>query len=333
MFENIRWPGWLPWPAAALGFGMGLCDLAMMGWMGIAVGTGGTGVDGVWTDLTVPVMLFYALNFAALGGLIGALMLARQRAADHGATIAAQLQTLQEAQDRMVQAEKLASVGRLAAGMAHEVRNPLAVIRSSAMLLAEDLPEGADDGERAAAFIVEEVDRLDGLIGEILAFSRPVRLDREAVDLDAVVSRAITLAGPHLAGLSVDQGRAPAPVSPVLGDPDLLSRVVLGLLVNAQEASAHAVRVSVGQSEAQAWVEVADDGPGVPDETTPQLFEPFFTTKAQGTGLGLAMGQRIAQAHGGELAYRRGSGVGPSGAGACFRVALPLGAGPGGAQP
>lgn len=111
----------------------------------------------------------------------------------------------------------------------------------------------------------------------------------------------------------------------VPADADLLAQVLLGLLLNAADAVAERGRIVVRAmaDDAAVTVEVADDGPGVPPADAEQVFEPFFTTKAGGTGLGLAMALRIAQAHGGTLELAPGRGAGANGAGACFRLRLP----------
>ena len=255
------------WIGAALGVSLGLLDGLLVEVLGIEMRLGELVV-------TWPVMGIFALSFGGLGWMIG-----RQQ------ELRRELETQQR---QLVESEKLASLGRMAAGVAHEVRNPLGVIRSSAEVLGEEVD--SDDGREACAFIVEEVDRLDAFVGDILDFSRPVRAAEELASAEEVVRRAIALGGPHLEGIEVS-------VSTTGELPELFDRVLLGLLVNAAQAGAR--RVEIRSSEGALLVE--DDGPGVPAELREQVFEPFFTTKARGTGLGLAMARRVVEAHGGRL--------------------------------
>ena len=289
--------------AAAAGMTLGLIDLGLL----LAAGAH---IDLAGEDITAPVMLCYGGTFAALGYAIGRLTQARARARDDAA--------------RLVQAEKLAGLGRMAAGVAHEVRNPLGVIRSSAALVEEGLPEGDPDLARACRFIQEEVDRLDSFVRDILVFARPLTPAPEQIALRPALARAMTLAG---GALAETEGEIAAADETLRADPDLLVQVVMGLLINAGEAGGERVALRVAREGADCVLEVADDGPGVDASDAPRLFEPFFTTKAQGTGLGLAMASRIAQAHGGSLELAPGRGAGPGGRGACLRLRLPQGGG------
>jgi two-component system sensor histidine kinase HydH len=257
-------------------------------------------------------MVFFTLSFAAFGHLVDRLLIAGKQLAAERETIALQVVALREAQNRLVQAEKLASLGRMAASVAHEVRNPLGVIRSSASLLAEGLADGDEDAAVATRFIVDEVDRLDGYVGRILSYAAPLVPEQRELRLAEVVERAGTLAGPHLDGVElVVQGEAPV----VRGDAELLVRAVLGMLVNAAQAGAKRVEAVLGGA-GEAVLELRDDGGGVPPQHRAQLFEPFFTTKAKGTGLGLALARRIAEAHGGTLELVDGPQT-------CLRLSLP----------
>ena len=287
----------------ALGLGVTLFDLVLLLATDVQLRLGDT-------DITLPAMLGYGVSTAALGYAIGWIVEARV--------------TLRESQERLAQAEKLAAIGRMAAQVAHEVRNPLGVIRSSAALVRDAVPS-EPDLEQACTFIVEEVDRLDAYVTRLLDYSRPITPDVEAVDAASVADRALELAGPRLAEREVVRQDAPPAQRALRADADLLTRVVLGLLVNAAQATEPEGRIEVrtGRADGDVWIEVADDGPGVASDTAPQLFEPFFTTKAQGSGLGLAVAERIARAHGGAVALLADRGAGAAGAGACFRLSLP----------
>ncbi len=285
------------------------------------------GVEWVYAgrDATPIVAAWFGGTTALLGWLAGRLALQRARARADAETIREQSRALQAQRRIAVQNEKLAAIGRLAAGIAHEVRNPLGVIRSSAAMIQEGFA-AKDDAHRACSFICEEIDRLDGLITSLLDFARPVELRQQEVALGGVVERAVKVAGPSIEGrgvhLDLEAGR---PGPGLRADPDLLAQVVLDLLTNAAEAVPDDGRIVVRAAAAGGAVhlEVADSGPGVPESISERVFEPFFTTKPRGTGLGLAMAARIAQAHGGHIEVVSGRGAGTRGDGACFRLVLP----------
>lgn len=271
-----------PLLGAALGLGLGLLDGLLLEVLGVEMKMGD--VVATW-----PVAAIFGSSFALLGAALGALLDSRQ--------------ALRQEQDRLVEAEKMASLGRMAAGVAHEVRNPLGTIRSSAELLAE---RARDDDAEACRFIVEEVDRLDAFVGDILDFSRPVQVEGVSEAPERLVERAVVLAEPMLGPVEVAVDVRGTPL------PELLDRVVLGLLVNAAQSGATRVTIDGGPG----WLRVRDDGPGIPAELRAQVFEPFFTTKARGTGLGLAMARRVVEAHGGSLHLEDGPG-------AAFRIQVP----------
>lgn len=271
------------------------------------------------------VTCLFAATTAALGFVIGRLARNRRRAQADAQTISLHLAALQKSQRQLVQNEKLAAIGRLAAGIAHEVRNPLGVIRSSAAMVQDGFQPG-DDAHRACQFICEEIDRLNSLITSLLTFARPAQLRVQRVALDTVLERALTLAADELRSRGVQVAREGLPGPELDADPDLVAQVVLGLLTNAAEAIGQggciALRVAAHRESVQ--IEVADSGPGLSAEQAQRVFEPFFTTKPKGTGLGLAMAQRIIQTHLGALRVSSGRGAGPAGGGACFTIELPL---------
>ncbi|MCI0574463.1 MAG: ATP-binding protein [Myxococcaceae bacterium] len=205
-------------------------------------------------------------------------------------------------QEKLVHSERLAGIGRLAAGVAHELNNPLGVIlgyvrlleRKADTALAEDLK-----------VVEEEAVRCQEIVEGLLDLSRPLAVVGEAVDLrqlvDEVVSRLQESAQHPLPPVTVEgQGV-------VEGHPQRLRQVVTNLVENATEAAGPGGRVTIGiglHVERGITVSVRDTGPGLPPEANERLFEPFFTTKASGTGLGLAVSQAIAQAHGGSIEAR-----------------------------
>jgi two-component system sensor histidine kinase PilS (NtrC family) len=242
-------------------------------------------------------------------------------------------------------AERLEAVAELAASLAHEIRNPLASIRSAVEQLARLTAaaerarlgrEDADDARALAGLTVRESDRLSRLLGEFLDFSR-ARVTRVApVDVAAVADAAARAAAAHpdAAGVRVTVAR-PAGARSVDGDADLLHRAFFNLVLNAAQATAargggRSVRVALRAAAASEWpaggavaVEVADEGDGVAPEVAARLFEPFVTTRAGGSGLGLAVVQRAVEAHGGVVLVEPGG----AGEGARFTCVLPGGEG------
>ena len=221
---------------------------------------------------------------------------------------------LAEHQAKLVQTEKLAGIGRLAAGVAHEINNPLGVVLGYTRLLRKRA-EGplAED----LAVIEEETLRSLEIVEGLLDLARPPRLTVQAVDLRELSDEVVSRLGEarRLEGVAVDvRGRGRAP-----GDAQKLRQVLMNLVRNGAEAAGAGGRLEVAVSESDGRVEVsvADDGPGIGADARDRLFEPFFTTKPRGTGLGLAVSRAIARAHGGDLAAVEDA------AGARFLLTLP----------
>jgi PAS domain S-box-containing protein len=232
-------------------------------------------------------------------------------------------------QELRLRAERLEAVAALSASLAHEIRNPLASIRSSVEQLASSAAEG-DDEQVLARLIVRESDRLSRLLSEFLDFSRVRATRAEPVDLHLVATAAMRLVAQHpecgpAAQLLVEGG-------PTLleGDEDLLHRVIANLVLNAvQAAHGEPVRVTVKldtSSEVPAGagfdravrLEVRDDGPGIPEEIRERLFEPFVSGRPGGSGLGLAIVQRAVEAHRGFVLVESAPGAGTT-----FTIYLP----------
>jgi signal transduction histidine kinase len=205
---------------------------------------------------------------------------------------------LKEHQDKLVQSEKLAGIGRLAAGVAHEINNPLAVILGYARLRGRKADrETAED----LKIIEDETLRAKLIVDGLLDLSRPLAAAPEAVDLRELCEEAIGRLRETrlLDGVNVSVAGGGL----VEGHPQKLRQVVLNLVKNAAEAAGPAgtVEVRVEQRKGSACVLVRDSGPGISLDARRKLFEPFFTTKDTGTGLGLAVSQGIVRAHGGEI--------------------------------
>ncbi|RKH16833.1 two-component sensor histidine kinase [Corallococcus praedator] len=264
------------------------------------------------------------------GPLLSRIQRALQRMAEalrqEQALTRSQLEALREANSRLARAqtelvasERLATVGKLAAGVAHEVGNPLAGILgylSLARMKAEG-PEVKDFLER----IDHEVLRIDRIVRGLLDLGRPGSAQPVPVDVGQVVETCVRLvrAGPELDRVDVTLAVTPGLLA--RADPGPLSQILINLMLNAAQAMGGQgqVRISTRREDALLFVEVEDSGPGLSPEVRAHLFEPFFTTKGrQGTGLGLAVSLNLAQGMGGRLEARDGAG-----GGACFRLSLP----------
>jgi two-component system sensor histidine kinase HydH len=275
-------------------------------------------------DATLLAGLFFGSSFAMLGWLAGYALDARQRDRTAAALIREQAEALASTRARLAQSEKLAALGQLATAIAHEVRNPLAVMRSAAQGLLEGPGPVDEELARASRFMVAEIDRLHSVVTSLLAFARPVQLQRRAVDVPELLARTEQLAREDVARTAVRLTRRPVAGRPaVLGDPDLLCQVLLGLVINAAEAVGGTGDVVLEAEPRPGAVElvVADSGPGVAPELRAQIFEPFFTTRPKGTGLGLAVARQIVEAHEGTISVQDRPG-----GGARFVIRLPLAA-------
>jgi two-component system sensor histidine kinase PilS (NtrC family) len=228
----------------------------------------------------------------------------------------------------MTRSERLAAVGRLAAGIAHEIRNPLAAISGSIELL-QQTPEAADpkekgDSKELMAIVLREVSRLNELITDLLDFARPRPPDPQRLDLSAALKEMLLVFehDKQLDGTRVEL-KAPAPVW-VDADANQLRQVVWNLLRNAAEASPAGTPIvlEVAAENGAARVTVRDHGDGIPDEHRSRVFEPFFSTKRGGTGLGLATVHRIVEEHKGTIDIDA-----PEEGGTEITVRLPLAAG------
>ena len=232
------------------------------------------------------------------------------------------MEELKRNQERLVQSEKLAALGEMAACVAHEVRNPLSVIRSSAQLLTGKEPDKASEGKASEGksaeliqFIQEEVTRLDRVVENFLKFSRPVKVTLADENFNEVVEYAtrvieekaretnVTLA----MNLTENPGHCEL-------DREQFRQLLMNLILNAIDASPNGGTVTVSTSIDDRWgvVSVTDEGSGISREHQEHLFKPFFTTKREGTGLGLSISQHIARAHGGELTLMKTSDQGTS---------------------
>ncbi|MEI9852203.1 MAG: ATP-binding protein [Sphingomonas sp.] len=234
---------------------------------------------------------------------------------------------LARSRETLYQTEKLSALGSLLAGVSHELNNPLSIVVAQAVMM-ERQSRGGELAERAQK-IRKAADRCARIVQTFLAMARQKRPEREAVDLNAVAMAAYELAeyGLKTGGIAGTRLLAPS-LPPIHADADQLHQIIINLIVNAQHALTEAgepdraltLRTAVGEAAGTVILEVADNGPGIPDEARRRIFEPFYTTKpqGQGTGVGLSFSQGLAEAHGGRLELV------PAERGACFRLTLPI---------
>jgi two-component system, NtrC family, sensor histidine kinase HydH len=216
--------------------------------------------------------------------------------------------------------DRLAALGQLSAGLAHELRNPLGSIKGSADLLARSASRNdATLAKELAEIISTEVDRTNSLVTRFLDFARPLEPKREMTDVTQVIDRAVKRAHTEVIR-DYSESLAPIPI-----DPELMEQVFLNLIANAAEASAPGAPIIVrtNESEGQAEVEVVDRGCGIPSDRIDTIFNPFVTTKQTGVGLGLAIVSKIVDGHGGKMSVESKPGDGST-----FRIRLPLTASP-----
>lgn len=235
--------------------------------------------------------------------------------------------SLRQAQQDARRAERLAALGQLSAGLAHEIRNPLGVIKGSAEILTQKLSGSNELAKELSGYIYTEVNRVSALVGRFLDFARPSQLHVRPEEIAPLMDRSLKTVADQGASANVKVVRDYAPWLPkVLIDTELCEQVFTNLLCNACEAmnggGQLTIRISPvtkpAESAPEVAVEIADTGPGVPEEMKEQIFNPFFTTKNSGVGLGLAIVSKIIDAHGGTVKL-----VSAPGQGACFRVTLP----------
>ena len=229
--------------------------------------------------------------------------------------------TLAQQQESLHQREKLAALGALLAGVAHELNNPLSVVVARSVLLEEN---GEPTTRHAATKIRTAAERCARIVRTFLSMARQHPPERVSVAINDVVDSAleITAYAVRTSGIEIKLALSDA-VPDVAADPDQLHQVILNLIVNAQQAmqdwqGLRSISIRSGHDGDQVWIEVEDSGPGIPAPISSQIFEPYFTTKSTGMGVGLAVSQGIALAHGGLLSFES-----PADGGARFRLSLP----------
>ena len=279
------------------------------------------------TELALRILFFYIA-----GLLVNRFAVDRRRQTEQYRRLATELAEtnlqLELAQADARRSERLAALGQLSAGLAHEIRNPLGIIKGSAEMLTRKLASTDPLTSELAGYISGEVNRLNGLVARFLDFARPLRLERQTVDVGPIIDRALHSAREQYPAAPVRFERD-FPAAPVrlLLDEALAEQVFLNLAVNAIEAmgeSGGTLRVAVRPAEsdgrAATEIEFRDTGPGVSETMREQIFNPFVTTKRTGVGLGLSIVSKIVDEHGGKIHLET-----PAEGGACFRLLFPAG--------
>lgn len=235
---------------------------------------------------------------------------------------------LRRANDELERSRRLAALGEMAAGIAHEVRNPLGSIGLYAEMLEADLPEGRE--QETACKIVRAVHGLDAVVNDVLTFSREMRIEAAMQSSEDVFGSAIECCRDVLGDCSVTiEGD-----EPIEADANLLQQALVNLIRNAADAvrsrdgvrnaiTLGARRVLTGEGNEAVTLAVSDTGPGIPDELRERMFNPFFTTRAVGTGLGLAIVHRIVDAHGGSVRVLNRPATDSDPGGATIEILIP----------
>ncbi len=232
--------------------------------------------------------------------------------------------------ERMYRAEQLATMGQFAAGIAHELRNPLTAIRSTIQFLASEFAEGSEQ-QKLAQITLEEVDRVNGIVGNLLSLAQPGESRPVALDPAKEVGKCLAFIETRARSQNVElQVVCEEQLPKLVIDPMELRQVLLNIIVNGLQAmpAGGALRIRVNRLSSPPWgpgsggvhrisgrailLEVADQGPGIPRELRDRVFEPFFTTKAGGTGLGLAICRSIVKRYDGEIWVEEVEGGGAS---------------------
>ena len=277
--------------------------------------------EGEWKLVVIKVAIFPVVGYLA-HELAEASRSAARRAEAAVEQLAEANRNLREAEAAMRRSERLAALGQLSAGLAHELRNPLGTMKTSAELLAKQVEPNNEVAREMAGFISSEVDRTNSLVTRFLDFARPLAVRLEKTDLGQVIDRAVADLEKHVPPLDVAIYKNYSPdIPPFLLDGQLMERVLYNLLLNAAQASQPGGSVTVKTRQFDQTVEIAviDRGSGIDAKNLESIFNPFFTTKASGVGLGLAIVSKIVDEHGGKLSVESETGTG-----SVFRIYLPF---------
>jgi len=238
---------------------------------------------------------------------------------------------LERAQAEARRSERLAALGQLSAGLAHEIRNPLGIIKGSAEMLSQRVQTAEPLAAELAGYISTEVNRLSALVSRFLDFARPLRVEARACAVPEIVDRALRDVAVNWSGMDIKVERQyERELPPAAVDENLCEQVFVNVIQNAYDAMSETggrLRVSIAagrRGERQGIeVRVSDSGPGIPADLREQIFNPFFTTKKSGVGLGLSIVSKIVDEHHGSIQVLNHQAIGGE-SGASFLIFLPL---------
>jgi two-component system NtrC family sensor kinase len=233
--------------------------------------------------------------------------------------------TEKKLEQKIIQSERLAAMGQMIGGFAHELNNPLTAILGYAELLQES--QSTDSARKQIADLHKEARRAAEIVQNLQYFARPPALGRSQVDLNELVHRTVQMQAYPLRKSEITVDFLPEPaIPPIMADPNQLMQVFLNLLLNAEQAIRETrekgtIRVRLGRNPDSVWVVFQDDGPGIAAENLEHIFDPFFTTRrpGRGTGLGLSICKTVLREHGGNI-----EAASAPGGGAVFTITLPL---------
>jgi signal transduction histidine kinase len=318
---------WLSGGSSAAVYAIPVALAALLyGWGGglaaASLSTGG--VLAFATREALPARVLESLALVLLACIVAAVTARERRMRRHYQQVAGQLSSVYEKVqanfEGMKRAERLSAIGQLSAGLAHEIRNPLASISGAAAILARS--QHLDQkNTKCLEIITSECERLNGLLTNFLNFARPRPPRLQVVHLEPVLDNVLELASHGVRGKAVRFERnVQAGLRPVECDPEQLEQVLLNLMINAIEASPDGgtVTLSAAAEEAGIAIGVVDHGHGVAPAHIDRLFDPFFTTKEHGTGLGLPVAHQIVRQMGGSLMAQANAGHGMT-----FSIVLP----------
>jgi two-component system sensor histidine kinase HydH len=265
-------------------------------------------------------VVFLAMVGTLANALAEGLRIQTQRSLRAAEQLSAANIQIRQAEEAVRRSDRLAALGQLSAGLAHELRNPLGTIRGSAEMLTRSVSAENEVAREMAGFISSEVDRANSLITRFLHFARPLELRPDTADLTHTIDRAVANVEREAPGVAIYKNYAPE-IPPFSFDAELMERVLFNLILNAAQATAPGGAVTVKMRAAADTVEISviDRGSGIDAKNLGAIFNPFFTTKPQGVGLGLAIVAKIVDEHGGKIAVESEPGKG-----SVFQVLLPM---------
>jgi two-component system sensor histidine kinase HydH len=258
---------------------------------------------------TVPLSVSVSPLKDSEGGNMGAVIILRD------------LREIRELQEKVRRSERLAALGRLASGVAHEIRNPLSSIKGFAQYFRDKFEVGTED-KSYADIMIQEVDRLNRVITQLLDFGRPKELRLDLHPLSQILEHPLQLIRADLSKRGITLIESPFPEEEMKVDSDQITQALLNIFLNAMESMERggALRVGIVKKPERRGVEIwiSDSGPGITPGNLSKIFDPFFSTKKKGTGLGLAITANIIEAHGGEILVESREGKGTT-----FKIFLP----------